>query len=292
MAASRFYYAISLIIVILLMSIILFSLNACGLYYEYSDEINSNDIKESNITNTEESEGYSNLTSALVKEVIDGDTIILSNGERVRLVGVNTPEYGRYYFDEARELMEILTLGKEVMLERDITDRDKYGRLLRYVYVNGLFVNLEMIERGFANAYTYPPDVKYTEKFLEAERYARSNDIGLWERSKITIVKIDINYDAEGNDNQNLNDEYVIIENISSKDVNVGDWTVKDSGTNIYKFCSFLFKKDSIMYLFSGSGIDSNGSFYWGGTRPVWNNDHDTLYLRDDEGLLVEIYNY
>jgi len=292
MTASRFCYAISLIIVILLMSIILFSLNACGLYYEYSDEINSNDIKESNITNTEESEGYGNLTSALVKEVIDGDTIILSNGERVRLIGVNTPEYGRYYFDEARELMEILTLGKEVMLERDITDRDKYGRLLRYVYVNGLFVNLEMIERGFANAYTYPPDVKYTEKFLEAERYARSNDIGLWERSKITIVKIDINYDAEGNDNQNLNDEYVIIENISSKDVNVGDWTVKDSGTNIYKFCSFLFKKDSIMYLFSGSGIDSNGSFYWGGTRPVWNNDHDTLYLRDDEGLLVEIYNY
>jgi len=46
------------------------------------------------------------------------------------------------------------------------------------------------------------------------------------------------------------------------------------------------------MYLFSGSGIDSNGSFYWGGTRPVWNNNHDTLYLRDDEGLLVEIYNY
>jgi micrococcal nuclease len=292
MTTSRFCYAISLIIVILLMSIILFSLNACGLYYEYSDEINSNDIKESNITNTEESESYGNLTSTLVKEVIDGDTIILSNDERVRLIGVNTPEYGRYYFDEARELMEILTLGKEVMLERDITDRDKYGRLLRYVYVNGLFVNLEMIERGFANAYTYPPDVKYTEKFLEAERYARSNDIGLWERSKITIVKIDINYDAEGNDNQNLNDEYVIIENISSKDVNVGDWTVKDSGTNIYKFCSFLFKKDSIMYLFSGSGIDSNGSFYWGGTRPVWNNDHDTLYLRDDEGLLVEIYNY
>ena len=292
MTISRFYYVVSLIIVILLMSIILFSLNACGLYYEYMDEINSNDIKESNITNTEEYESCGNLTSALVKEVIDGDTIILSNGEKVRLIGVNTPEYGRYYFEEARELMEILTLGKEVMLERDITDRDKYGRLLRYVYVNGLFVNLEMIERGFANAYTYPPDVKYTEKFLEAERYARSNDIGLWERSKITIVKIDINYDAEGNDNQNLNDEYVIIENISSKDVNIGDWTVKDSATNIYKFCSFLFKKDSIIYLFSGSGIDSGGNFYWGCTRAVWNNNHDTLYLRDDEGLLVEIYNY
>ena len=292
MATSRFYYAISLIIVILLTSFILFSSNACGLYYEYRDEINSNDIKESNITNTGEYESCDNLNSALVKEVIDGDTIILSNGEKVRLIGINTPEYGRYYFDEARELMKILTLGREVVLERDITDRDKYGRLLRYVYVNSLFVNLEMIERGFANAYTYPPDVKYTEKFLEAERYARSNSVGLWERSKITIVKIDINYDAEGNDNQNLNDEYVIIENISSKDVNIGDWTVKDSGINIYKFRSFLFKKDSTIYLFSGSGIDNGGDFYWGGSRPVWNNDHDTLYLRDDEGLLVEIYNY
>ncbi len=292
MTTSRFCNTISLIIVILLITIILISLNACGLYYEYRDEINSNDIKESNITNTGEYESYDNLNSALVKEVIDGDTIILSNGEKVRLIGINTPEYGRYYFDEARELMEILTLGKEVMLERDITDRDKYGRLLRYVYVNGLFVNLEMIERGFANAYTYPPDVKYTEKFLEAERYARSNNAGLWERSKITIVKIDINYDAEGNDNQNLNDEYVIIENISSKDVNIGDWTIKDSATNIYKFCSFLFKKDSTIHLFSGSGIDNSGDFYWGGKRPVWNNDHDTLYLRDDKGLLVEIYNY
>jgi len=292
MTASRFYYTISLIIVILLMSIFLFSLNACGLYYEYRDEINSNNVKESNITSTEEYEGYGNLTSDLVKEVIDGDTIILLNGERVRLIGVNTPEYGRYYFDEARELMEILTLGKEVMLERDITDRDKYGRLLRYVYVNDFFVNLEMIKRGFANAYTCPPDVKYTEKFLEAERYARSNDIGLWERSKIAIVKIDINYDAEGNDNQNLNDEYVIIENISSKDVNIGDWTVKDSATNIYNFSSFLFKKDSTIHLFSGSGIDNGGNFYWGGTKAVWNNNHDTLYLRDDKGLLVEIYNY
>jgi hypothetical protein len=158
--------------------------------------------------------------------------------------------------------------------------------------MDGLFVNLEMVKRGFANAYTYPPDVKYTEKILVAERYARSNNLGLWEKSKIDIVKIDINYDASGNDNLNLNDEYVIIENIGDDIVNTDGWTVKDSGTSIYKVGRYIFKPGSTIYLYTGSGKDREGKFYWGSSKPIWNNDHDTLYLRDRKGLLMEIYNY
>ncbi|MBA7508641.1 hypothetical protein ES705_00573 [subsurface metagenome] len=259
--------------------IFLIILCGCGLYYDYGDSSSRSD-------NDASSSGF------MVKEVVDGDTIILSDNSRVRLIGINTPEYGMYFYGEAREVLEAMVLGREVVLEKDISEVDKYGRLLRYVYMDDLFVNLEMVKRGFANAYTYPPDVKYTEKFLEAERYARSNNLGLWEKSKIDIVKIDINYDASGNDNLNLNDEYVIIKNIGTDSVNIYGWTVKDSGTSIYKFGSYIFEPASTIYLYTGSGKDGECKFYWGSSKPIWNNDHDTLYLRGKEGLLIEIYNY
>ena len=259
--------------------IFLIILCGCGLYYDYGDSSSRSD-------NDASSSGF------MVKEVVDGDTIILSDNSRVRLIGINTPEYGMYFYGEAREVLEAMVLGREVVLEKDISEVDKYGRLLRYVYMDDLFVNLEMVKRGFANAYTYPPDVKYTEKFLAAERYARSNNLGLWEKSKIDIVKIDINYDASGNDNLNLNDEYVIIENIGDDIVNTDGWTVKDSGRSIYKFGSYIFEPASTIYLYTGSGKDGECKFYWGSSKPIWNNDHDTLYLRDKEGLLIEIYNY
>jgi len=261
-----------------------FFFTGCGLYYDWEDSLdkgNAVDDKES-----------SEEDRFLVKEVVDGDTLILSSGEKVRLIGINAPEYGRYYFNEAKQMLGILVMGKRVKLEKDITDRDQYGRLLRYVYVDDLFVNLEMVKRGFANVYTCPPDVKYTEEFLEAERYARLNELGLWERSKVGKVDITINYDAPGSDRENLNGEYVIIKNTSPDSINIGGWTVKDSATNIYEFYRYLLKPGSFAYLFSGKGKDENGEFYWGSSKPIWNNDHDTLYLRDKNGLLIEIYNY
>ena len=265
-------------LIIMLSVIFAFIFSGCGLYYDYRKAGDSDEIED----------GSSNL----VKEVIDGDTIILSNGSRVRLIGINTPEHGMYFFEEAREVLGTIVLGKEIILEKDISDKDKYGRLLRYVYAGNLFVNLEMVKRGFANAYTYPPDIKYNGEFLEAERYARENNLGLWLKSKVDIVKVEINYDARGNDNLNLNDEYVKMENIGEDSIDIGGWTIKDSGTNIYTFEKYSFESDSEIFIFTGSGKDGAGKFYWGSPKPVWNNDNDTLYLRDREGLLVEIYDY
>lgn len=121
-----------------------------------------------------------------VTRVIDGDTIEIENGERVRYLGVDTPEtvdprkpvqcFGVEASKKNKELVE----GKTVRLEKDITDRDKYGRLLRYVYVDNLFINLELVKQGFATSYTYPPDVKYQEEILTAEREARRANRGLW----------------------------------------------------------------------------------------------------------------
>lgn len=121
-----------------------------------------------------------------VTKVIDGDTIKLENGEAVRYIGIDTPEtvhpskpvqcFGKEASDKNKELVE----GKLVKLEKDITDRDKYGRLLQYVWVGDLFVNDYLLREGYAYVYTYPPDIKYFEQFVQAQKEARENNRGLW----------------------------------------------------------------------------------------------------------------
>ena len=122
----------------------------------------------------------------LVTRVIDGDTIEIEGGKKVRYIGIDTPEtvdprkpvqcFGVEAFNKNKELVE----RKRIRLEKDISETDKYGRLLRYVYVDGIFVNDYLVRQGYAYAYTYPPDVKYSEQFIQAQKEARENNRGLW----------------------------------------------------------------------------------------------------------------
>lgn len=151
-------------------------------FYFFSDRSNNNQ------------EGFSN-ESVLVTKVIDGDTIEVEGGEKVRYLGVDTPEtkdprkpvqcFGKEASNKNKELVE----GKRVILEKDITDTDKYNRLLRFVFLplgpstgSGqlLFVNDYLIREGYAQVLTIPPDIKYSEQFLEAQRKAREQKKGLW----------------------------------------------------------------------------------------------------------------
>lgn len=122
----------------------------------------------------------------LVTRVIDGDTIELSNGEKVRYIGVDTPELHHpqkeveYYAREAYEANRRLVEGKRVRLELDVEERDRYGRILAYVYIDGLMVNEWLVANGYARVATFPPNVKYAERFLQLEREARQAKIGLW----------------------------------------------------------------------------------------------------------------
>ena len=126
---------------------------------------------------------------ARVLRVVDGDTIIVrldGREERVRYIGMNTPEsvtperpvecFGR----EASEANKALVSGKTVRLERDVSDRDRFGRLLRYVYVDGAFVNGELVRQGYANAITIQPDVRENDRLRDLEREARDLGRGLW----------------------------------------------------------------------------------------------------------------
>lgn len=131
----------------------------------------------------------SRYQEAYCTRVVDGDTIVVDiDGKeyKVRYIGIDTPETVHpskpvgYFGKEASAKNKELALNKKVQLEKDITDKDKYGRLLRYVYVDDIMVNEELVRLGYATAYTYPPDVKYVYKFLQAEREARAAKRGLW----------------------------------------------------------------------------------------------------------------
>ena len=118
--------------------------------------------------------------------VIDGDTIVLSNGEKVRLIGVDTPETKHpqkpveYYGKEATAFTKKMVGGKVVKLKYDVQRRDEYDRLLAYVYLmNGTFLNAEIIKQGYGHAYTRFP-FKYMEEFKQYEKEARENKRGLW----------------------------------------------------------------------------------------------------------------
>lgn len=134
----------------------------------------------------------------LVTKVYDGDTFqIKIDGQpaSVRLIGIDTPEtidprrpvgcFGKKSSDETKRLLE----GKVVTLSKDVSETDKYNRLLRYVFLpisggESLFVNDYLVRQGFAKTLTYPPDIKYNDRFLQAEKEARENLRGLWGECK------------------------------------------------------------------------------------------------------------
>lgn len=126
----------------------------------------------------------SNLTAAQVTRIVDGDTIHVSiNGRsyKLRYIGMDTPERGRTYSQEATNRNAQLVSGQTVYLEKDVSETGPYGRLLRYVYLaDGRMVNELLVREGYAKVATYPPDVKYVQRFRDAQTSAQYESRGLW----------------------------------------------------------------------------------------------------------------
>ena len=130
-----------------------------------------------------------------VVRIIDGDTIevnISGVPYTVRYIGIDTPEtkhptrgvepYGPEASEKNRQLLE----GKTVYLEKDVSETDRYGRLLRYVYVDAVMVNAVLVEDGYAQVSTYPPDVKHVDLFLKLQREAREKSRGIWSAEAVS----------------------------------------------------------------------------------------------------------
>ena len=146
---------------------------------------------------------FKNNNEYVVKviKVIDGDTIVIEGGEIIRYIGINSPETGQdkddCFAQEAFNANKELIEGKEVKLEKDVSEKDKYGRLLRYVWVDDIFVNEYLVRYGYALSAEYPPDTKYAQQFNSFEKQAQEENLGLWSLCQINGVICSINaYDC------------------------------------------------------------------------------------------------
>jgi micrococcal nuclease len=129
-------------------------------------------------------------TEARVTRIVDGDTIHVDIGGevyKVRYIGINAPEMNHPehglepFAPEATARNRDLVDGKAVRLEKDVSETDRYGRLLRYVWLDGVMVNEVLVREGLARSVSYPPDIKHQPLLREAELEARASRRGLWE---------------------------------------------------------------------------------------------------------------
>ena len=245
-------------------------------------------------------------TTAVISKVIDGDTVKLQTGETVRLLGINAPEKGQVYYKESASRLRELIEGKKVFLEKDVEDKDKYGRLLRYIFLNGENINVKLVREGLATVYIISPNVKYETELRESENEAKKSKINIWKTPEQEGENICDNrcigisyfhYDAEGEDYKNLNDEYVIFKNSCPYSCNLTGWSVKDgSSREPFVFPTFILESGAIVTLYTGCGTNTDRSLYWCSSghscNAIWNNKGDILYLRNSKGELILSYPY
>lgn len=201
--------------------------------------------------------------SVNVTRVIDGDTIDTDVG-RVRLLGINTPEKKQPYYQEAKDYLSAYG-GKMVELEDH--GKDKYDRTLGYLFCNNELINSEILKHGLASLYVYEKDEYYSE-LKKAEQDARDNNLGLWKQSLnlgcIELIKL--KYEEDGN--RCTNQEQLILNNKCSSMKII----IKDDANHIEQ-------------------VSIATGTYTQNFSCVWNDDGDSLYIRDDSGLLL-FYRY
>ena len=125
---------------------------------------------------------------SVVEKVFDGDTILVENGGKIRLLGIDAFEHDQnIYGMKGKDFLSMLVLNKKVCIETDVQKNDIYGRTLGYVFINNLFVNEVVVKNGLAILYDFPPNTKYIYRLKKAQSYGRENMLGIWERQNFIL---------------------------------------------------------------------------------------------------------
>ncbi len=227
-------------------------------------QLTGNSIKNSNTEYQKE--------TGLVTQIIDGDTIHVNiNGtdETIRLLGINTPEKNKPYYQEAKDFLIKELENKSIQLLRDKEDIDRYDRKLRYVFIGYQLINVEIVQQGFATTFMLD-ELKYKDKFINAEKFARDNGINVWKKSNdictscIILAKL------------GPIEDFFIIKNNCNFLCNLSGWIIKDDANHF----TYLDK------------LDANEEKEYKSKTEIWNDDHDRFFMRDKKGDLVVFYEY
>ena len=221
-----------------------------------------------------------------VSRVIDGDTIVTSEGEHLRLLGINTPETSskEKYSLEAKQYLSNLTLNKSVRLE--IKGRDLYNRTLAYVFLGGENVNEKIIENGLANFYFPEGKDEYYGKFKETWGSCISKDINLCKKSSGACSRCIIL------ENLDVKSQVAVFRNSCSFQCNLTDWQIKDEGRKEFNFPPFILGEGREVDVKVGNKSGNQSVLFWPGYSYVWTSSGDTLFLRDENHDLVLWKNY
>ena len=271
-----------------LLLITLIFLSGCIGYSSKTDNLSSSDCEKeiAKIPQIIKDNTREGVRLFEVSKDIDGDTIELASGPHVRFLEINTPEKGMKWSAEASQRTDSLTKNG-VYLQKDVENEDKYGRWLRYVFTDDSFVNAELIKQGLATVFIVGNDTKYADLMKCLENEAKQNKRGIWSAVNKYNISLFVNYDAPGNDANNLNGEYVVITNNGNDAINLQNWSIKDEATHIYTFSDVMLSSKAEVMLYTGPGEDSKAELYWNSKEPIWNNDHDTAFLFDANGDLI-----
>jgi endonuclease YncB( thermonuclease family) len=210
--------------------------------------------------------------------------------------------------NEASDFTEDRLEGIEVRLQFDNQSdrRGSYDRLLAYVIVDGMNFNYQLVQDSYARVY----DTRFTQsdRFFDAVNDAQDAEQGVWRCRNVTtatptssptpsstptsgedeLVVNEIHEDAEGNDHENLNDEYVVFKNTGDAPLELSGWKVEDEADHTYHFPSdFTLDPGDTVTLYTGSGEDTDSELYWGSGSAIWNNGGDTIYVYDDDGETI-----
>jgi len=245
----------------------------------------------------------------LVTRVIDGDTIevdIDGTIYKVRYIGLDAPELDdkrpEYctLAQEATRYNRQLVAGKTVRLEKDISETDKYERLLRYVYVDGIFVNAELVRQGLAWAKVYEPDIKYQDYLEELETEAKQDGKGIWAMPfpspPIRVENIQITYIFyDGLVPYVESDEYVEITNLGDQPQELAGCVLMDisEGYPSFTFPSYILAPGKSVRVYTNEYHSEWGGFSFEYSQPIWNNSEpDVAVLYNNQGEEVSQKSY
>ena len=236
-------------------------------------------------------------TAAEVLHIFDGDSLLVAiDGEEaeIRLLGINAPEGTECHGDAARSTLTQLLDGGDVTLVADDEDTDQYGRLLRYVYVDGLNANLALLANG--DAIALQGDHSAEADFIAISDAAAATRLGLWAADACgstppptDIAIVDYEYNPDGRDEADKNGEWIAVANTGSDTVDMSRWILRDESTQ-HRFSfpdGFSLDPSQEVLVHSGCGNDDSNHLYWCSDDPVWSNGGDTILLQLEDGTVV-----
>lgn len=233
--------------------------------------------------------------TATVTNVYDGDTFTLTTGDRIRLKWVNTPERKppEPFAMEARDLTEAFVSGKEItLITEGPNPRDGYGRILAGVRTDEGDLSEALLRAGYAHLFVIPPDSSDLSRLIAAQEEAKAAHRGIWtdEMFQGTFHITSFHANAPGDDNVNVNGEYMRICNLTGAPADIDGWRLIDIEGNTHRLPAVVVPPGQTVKVESGkgpTGVQADGQIeiHLNSDTPLWNNELERIELYDPQGV-------